>query len=468
MYSDNDHKRDTIAAIATARGEAGIAVTRLSGPGSREIADRVLSLVAPLRDTPPRRMRNGYLLDENGDAIDQVLAVWFSSPKSYTGEDVVEIHTHGGTLVASKCLELLVCRGARLADPGEFTKRAFLSGRIDLTRAEAVLGIIRSRSTEALRAAARTLQGDLATFASDIYQELLDLSGGLEASLDFPEEDLPERDDDELMLSVQAVRQSLEDLLDRCSAGFLLREGIRVAIVGRPNVGKSSLLNALLRESRAIVTSIPGTTRDLIEDVITYRGIPLRLVDTAGMGGAPADEAEAIGIARAEAAFESADVRIWVVDGSSIPDEFDRAMADRLSNLEYVVALNKADLPIGRDERGRTAEELMAELLPAGTILRISAKYETGLEALKDSVVASIAGAGTLDAGLNASARQVDEVKTAIDSLKEASMVLGNGLGHDAAAACLAESRLAMERLLGISRDDALLDYIFSQFCVGK
>ena len=463
-----DNQVDTIAAIATARGEAGIAIVRLSGPRSRRIADEVLSLAQPMKNTPPRRVRNGYLLDEKGERVDQVLAVWFASPKSYTGEEVVEVHTHGGTLVASKCLELLICRGARLAEPGEFTRRAFLNGRIDLTQAEAVLGIIRSRSDEALKAAARTLQGELADFASDIHQELLDLSGRLELSLDFPEEDVPLQEDEEIVQSIQAVKQSLEDLLDRCSAGYLLREGIKVAIVGRPNVGKSSLLNALLRESRAIVTSIPGTTRDLIEDVLTYRGIPIRLVDTAGMGGTPVDEVEAIGIARAEAVFEEADVRVWVVDGSVPPDGFDRGMAARIAALEHIVALNKSDLPCGRDENGQTVEEHLTDALPGSRMLSISAKNGTGLEPLKDSIVSSIAGSGTLDAGLNASARQVAEIRTAIASLGDASNTLANGLGHDVTAGCLAESRIAIERLLGIARDDSLLDFIFSQFCVGK
>ncbi len=469
MRPDNQSfLEETIAAIATARGEAGIAIVRLSGPRSREIADRVLSLATALSETPSRRVRNGYLLDEKGDALDQVLAVWFAAPRSYTGEDVVEIHTHGGTLVASKCLELLVCRGARHAEPGEFTKRAFLSGRIDLTMAEAVLGIIRSKSDEALRSATRTLRGELASFASDIHQELLALSGRLEVALDFPEEDVPLQEDDEILQSMQAICQSLEDLLDRCTTGFLLREGIRVAIVGRPNVGKSSLLNALLKESRAIVTSIPGTTRDLIEEVLTYRGIPLRLVDTAGMGGIPADEVEALGIAKAEDTFEKADVRVWVVDGSELPDDFDRRMTERISGLEHVVAVNKADLPRGRNSEGRTSEEMLAEMLPGSTLLPISAKQGTGLEPLKDAIVSSIAGGGTLDAGLNASARQVEEIRTAIASLKEAADALSKGAGQDAAASCLTESRLAMERLLGIAKDDTLIDYIFSQFCVGK
>lgn len=459
---------ETIAAIATARGEAGIAVVRLSGARSKEIADRTLSLTASLAETPARRMRNGYLLDEKGEALDQVLAVWFAAPKSYTGEEVVEIHTHGGTLVASKCLELLICRGARLADPGEFTKRAFLSGRIDLTQAEAVLGIIRSKSEEALRAATRTLRGELASFAMDIHQEILALSARMEVALDFPEEDIPLHDDDENLQSIYALRQSLEDLLDRCNTGFLLREGIRVAIVGRPNVGKSSLLNALLKESRAIVTSIPGTTRDLIEEVLTYRGIPLRLVDTAGIGGAPSDEVEALGIARAEDTFQKADVRVWVVDGSSLPDDFDRSMSERIAALEHIVAVNKADLPRAKNAEERTSEELLGEMLPGSTLLSISAKHGTGLESLKDAIVSSIAGAGTLDAGLNASARQVEEIRSAILSLKDASNALSGRFGQDAAASCLTESRLSMERLLGIAPDDSLLDYIFSQFCVGK
>ena len=460
-------KQDTIAAIATPWGEAGIAIVRLSGPESRTIADRRLSLAEPLSAMAPRLMRNGYLLDEKGEAIDQVLAVWFSPPKSYTGEEVVEIHTHGGTLVAQKCLEILLCGGARHADPGEFTKRAFLSGRIDLTQAEAVLGIIRSRSDEALRAAARTIKGELAAFGRDIYDEILALSGRMEVALDFPEEDHPYGDEEAMADALLAIRQSLEDLLDRCSTGFLLREGIRVAIVGRPNVGKSSLLNALLKESRAIVTAIPGTTRDLIEEVLTYRGIPLRLMDTAGLG-APSDEVEALGVALAEEAFEKADVRVWVVDGSEPPNSFDFSIADRLRDLVHVVAVNKDDLPAGRGEDERTTEEIIGALLPESPVLSISAKTGEGLERLKDTVTSSIAGGGALDAGLNASARQVTEIRTAVEALRDAGAALESGLGEDTAGSCLREAREAMERLLGISGDEALHDFIFSQFCVGK
>ena len=458
---------DIIAAIGTAWGEAGIAIVRMSGEGSRELAGKFLSLAAPLTETPARFLRNGTLLDEKGDPVDQVLAVWFAPPKSYTGEELVEIHTHGGTLVARKCLDLLLCGGARLADPGEFTRRAFLSGRIDLTQAEAVLGVIRSRSDEALRAAVRTLRGELADFARDIYNEILALSGTLEAALDFPEEDIPSGEENELVLSLQAVEQTLRDLLDRCTTGLLLREGIRVAIVGRPNVGKSSLLNALLKESRAIVTAIPGTTRDLIEEVITCRGVPLRLIDTAGMG-IPADEAEAIGISLAEGVFRDADVRIWVVDGSVPPQPLDLEMAERLPGRVHVAAVNKSDLPPGAAEGSRTTADFVADLLPESTVLSISAKENRGIEMLKDAVLASIAGGGTLEAGLNASARQVGEIRSAAGFLKDASETLAAGMGQDVAASSLGEARRAMERLLGIGSDDTLLDYIFSQFCLGK
>jgi tRNA modification GTPase len=459
---------DTIAAISTAWGEAGIAIVRLSGAESRKIADGLLSLAVPLSETEPRLMRNGFLLDEKGEALDQILAVWFAPPRSYTGEEVVEIHTHGGALVARKCLDLLLCGGARQADPGEFTRRAFLSGRIDLTQAEAVLGIIRSRSDEALRAAARTLKGELALFARDIYEEVKTLSGEMEVSLDFFEDDSSlEGDEGAALLSLQTLIQSLQDLMDRCSTGLLLREGIRVAIVGQPNVGKSSLLNALLRESRAIVTAIPGTTRDLIEEVLTYRGIPIRLIDTAGLGK-PSDEAEAAGISRAETAFEEADIRIWVADGSIPPSDFEFSMAERIGKIPHVVAVNKSDLSPGRDERGKTTKEVLEELLPESPVISISALEEKGLVSLKDALVSSIAGGGVLDNGLNASARQVNEIRDAIANLKEAAAALETGPGHDAAAESLAGARGAMERLLGISKGEDLLNYIFSQFCVGK
>jgi tRNA modification GTPase len=436
----------------------------------------VLKFKAGLEFPPPRFMRLAYLVDKEKAVIDQVLVVHFAAPWSYTGEDVVEIHTHGGTLVAQLCLENLIRRGARPAQPGEFTKRAFLNGRIDLSQSESVLGIIRSRSEEALRAAARTLSGDLSTFATEIRDELLNLQGVLEVGLDFPEEALPYRTDEELSDSIATLRLSLEDLLDRCSVGLLLREGIRVALVGRPNVGKSSLLNALLKQSRAIVTALPGTTRDVIEEAITYRGVPIRLVDTAGLRP-PADEAEAGGVERALEELRRADVCLWVLDGSLPLDEAigpleERNYIDRLRGKDHLVVLNKSDLkqPGLRqpDRPSAVTEEDIHEFSPESPVLSLSTKTGEGLDLLKENILSLVSGSGALDAGLNVTARQLSEIREALLSVTEAETAAAKNAGQDIVAGLLASARECLERLLGLSYDDALLDSVFSRFCVGK
>ncbi|MDR3230800.1 MAG: tRNA uridine-5-carboxymethylaminomethyl(34) synthesis GTPase MnmE [Synergistaceae bacterium] len=451
---------DTIAAIATAWGEAGIAVVRLSGPSAVELGQNVVRFGAGWTFPPPRVMRLGALTDEAGLAIDQVLVVHFAAPKSYTGEDVVEIHTHGGTLVAQICLEGLIRRGARMAEPGEFTKRAFLNGRIDLSQAEGVLGIIRSRSSEALRAAARTLSGELSAFASDVREELLTLQSSLEVGLDFPEEGTPYVSDEELPGAISTLRLSLEDLLDRCSAGLLLREGIRVALTGRPNVGKSSLLNALLKQARAIVTALPGTTRDVIEEAITWQGVPIRLADTAGLR-APSDEIEASGIARTNEELRRADVRLWILDGSSPLEDEDREYIGRLGE-RHIVVLNKADLP-----HAITEDDIRA-VSPASPVLSLSAKTGEGLDPLKERILSLASDSGALDAGLNVTARQLSEIRDALLAVTEAETAAIERTGQDVVATLLATARECLERLLGLSCDDALLDTVFSRFCVGK
>jgi tRNA modification GTPase len=406
-------------------------------------------------------MRLASLLDDTGCAIDQVLVARFAAPKSYTGEDVVEIHTHGGTLVARLCLEGLLRRGARMAEPGEFTKRAFLNGRIDISQAEGVLGIIRARSAEALRAAARTLSGELSAFASEIREELLALQGTLEAGLDFPEEGVPYLSDEDLPGALATLKLSLEDLQDRCSTGLLLREGIRVALTGRPNVGKSSLLNALLKQARAIVTALPGTTRDVIEESVTWRGVPVRLVDTAGLR-VPFDDIEADGITRTNAELRKADIRLWILDGSAPLENEDRAYIEELDGKDHVVVLNKADLP------RVTAEEDIHAVSPASPVLSLSAKTGEGLDRLKERILSLASGSGVPDAGLNVTARQLAEVREALASITEAEAASIERTGQDVVATLLATARESLDRLLGISCDDALLDNVFSRFCVGK
>lgn len=460
VLSDVEALSDSIAAIATAWGEAGVAIVRLSGPDAVPLARTALRF-GPNGFPPPREMRLAALLDDAESPIDQVLVVHFAAPRSYTGEDVVEIHTHGGTLVAQLCLEALIRRGARLAEPGEFTRRAFLNGRIDLSQSEGVLGIIRSRSAEALRAAARTLSGELSEFVREIRDELLELQGSLEAGLDFPEGEAPFLDEASLRDAAATLKLTLQDLLDRCSLGLLLREGIRVVLSGRPNVGKSSLLNALLKQSRAIVTALPGTTRDVIEEAITYRGVPIRLVDTAGLR-TPVDEIEASGIERTRRELKQADICLWLLDCSVPLDDEDLEYLRSLSVREHIVLLNKAD------KGHAVTEDGIREIVPESSVISLSAKTGEGLELLKEEILAIATGNGSLDAGLNVTARQLGEIRQALDAMVEAEAAILDGVGQDVVAGLLGGARNALERLLGIACDDALLDSVFSRFCVGK
>ncbi|MCR4818126.1 MAG: tRNA uridine-5-carboxymethylaminomethyl(34) synthesis GTPase MnmE [Fretibacterium sp.] len=456
-------KTDTIAAVSTAWGEAGIAIVRVSGPDAAPLAKSVLRF-GPMGFPPPREMRLASLLDSSGQAIDQVLAVYFAAPRSYTGEDIVEIHTHGGTLVVQTCLEMLLSHPvipARLAAPGEFTRRAYLNGRLDLSQAEAVLGVIRARSAEALRAAARTLSGSLSSSAREIHEELLRLQGNLEVGLDFPEGEPPQVTNDDLLTSLKDMSQKLRSLEGCCSAGALLREGVRTVLCGRPNVGKSSLLNALLGQDRAIVTNQPGTTRDLIEEGAVWGdGIPVRLTDTAGLREADTGSIEASGIERARAAMEAADVCVWVLDGSR-PLELNET---REIPQGAIVALNKADLPhIVQEKDVQTAAP------GAAKILRLSARTGEGLDALKEAVLSLVRGEGTLREGLNVTARQLSDIRNCAHAVSEAEISVREGVGEDVTAGLLAEARGALEQLLGLGGGtEALLDSIFSRFCVGK
>jgi tRNA modification GTPase len=294
-----------------------------------------------------------------------------------------------------------------------------------------------------------------------LYEKIMDLSVLIEAGLDFPEEDIPLLENAAALERLQTINEELANLIDRAKTGNLLREGIRIALVGRPNVGKSSLLNAFLSEARAIVTSIPGTTRDVIEEVLTHRGVPLRLVDTAGIRR-PSDEVEAIGVERARAALREADVRIWVIDGNEPLRDEDREIASQLEGKPHIVAVNKADLPL------KVSSDDVHGLLPGSTVRIISAETGSGVEDLKNDMVRFFAGEGTLDEGLNTTARQLEELRIARQAIGDALEAFAGGLGEDAAAAGLSDARKCMERILGISADDSLLDAVFKNFCIGK
>ncbi len=454
-------QNETIAALSTALGESAIAIVRLSGPQSRRWADCLFRGRRPLAETEPRFMSHGRLVDERGEPFDEVLAVWFAPGRSYTGEEMAEIHCHGGNMAARLCLERLHALGARPAKAGEFTQRAFLSGRIDLAQAEAVLATIRARSEAGLKAAQKSLAGDLSRRAATLREKILDLSALVEAGLDYPDEELPPLTGPELVEELRSLSGEAHLLFDRCRTGLLLSQGIAVALVGKPNVGKSSLLNALLARPRALVTAVAGTTRDVLEEPLSHRGVPLHLLDTAGLR-VPLDEVEALGIDRTMEALERADLALLVLDGSAPLDDDDRRAASRLVGRPHLTLVNKSDLP------HRVGDDEARALSPSLGVLRLSARGGEGIDALRETVVDTVVGSGLLDEALNASASQLEELRLARSALDEARRLVREGLGEDVAAANLTEARSALDRLLFLDGDDALAERIFSRFCVGK
>lgn len=452
---------DIITALATAWGEGGISIVRISGQGCTALADKLFRSRRTLSETDPRYMSLGKLYGSSGEPFDEVLAVRFGKGASYTGEECVEIHCHGGTLPAQRCIEELCALGARLALPGEFTRRAFISGRIDLSQAEAVLGVIRAKSDEALRASTRTLQGEFKTEIKKFLDELTLLAAQLEVDLDFPEEGEGMLSRDECLSRISSLISGGEDILSRCRSGLILREGIRVAIVGRPNVGKSSLLNALLKEARAIVTPVPGTTRDRIEEILVHKGVPIRITDTAGIRETT-DEVESIGVSNSMKSLTEADLRVWVVDTGEKLEEEDIQLGIAATALPHIIVLNKSDLP------PNTGFTELSEKFPKSRIISVSALKSEGIEELKDIMVTEVSGEHNISGSYGVTARQIECLGGALYSIKEAQHAIEQNIGDDLAIACISDVRAQISSLLGLDASEDLLDVIFGSFCVGK
>ena len=453
---------DTIAAISTALGESGIAIIRISGPDAVNVSGHILT--RKIFDEPGRMYLTG-LIDSGKNIIDRVLAVHFMRPKSYTGEDIVEIHTHGGMLIAKLCLELALTNGARLAEPGEFTRRAFINGRIDLSQVEGVLGIIKSRSIEALHASARTLTGELSRTAQKIHDDILALQGSIEIQLDFPEGEVLNTLD--IHSGIREVIHELEELLSRCSAGMILRDGIRVVIAGSPNAGKSSLMNAILGKKRAIVTEIAGTTRDIIDDNIIINGIPVTLTDTAGLRESN-DVIESEGVRLAIEAMNDSDICLYVIDSSrEIYDSELEYLNEILSHgRRIIIVFSKSDLEtITHDVSihvssgtGAGIDEYECEKV------FVSSKTGAGIEELKTKIYFMACDNSSINEGLNVSVRQLEEIRGSLEALRECEACHD----EDVIAGMLNSSRVSLLRVLGVNADDELLDSMFSRFCVGK
>jgi tRNA modification GTPase len=450
---------DTIVAIATPPGRGGIGVVRLSGPGARAIAARLLRRDEPLSS---RQATFARVFEPEADRpIDQVVATWFEAPHSYTGQDVVELSGHGSPMLLGRIVELATGEGARLAEPGEFTLRAYLNGRLDLAQAEAVADLVNAVTPLQARAAMDQLEGTLTSAIGAIDAALFDLAARLEASLDFPEEGFHFIERDEAARELDAVDQRLAQLLEDGRAGRVVREGRMVAIVGRPNAGKSSLFNALAGASRAIVTNVPGTTRDLVTERVDIEGLAVTLVDTAGQHEAR-DAIEAEGIARARQAQGIAALSLLVLDGSVAIDPQDVELIERTvaGDGDYLVVRSKADLP----EAWSAAPPIRA-----GDVISVSAVTGAGLSDLRRRLAAALTHREELrDPPIISNVRHLSLVDAALDAVRRARDVLAAGATEELVLAELTRARDALEEITGRRTTDDLLVHIFTRFCIGK
>lgn len=457
---------DTIAAIATPRGEGGIGIVRVSGALAVPIACKIFR--SPRGISPDEfsthTLNYGHVVHPKSNAVvDEVMLGVMLAPKSYTAEDIVEFNCHGGVIPLQRVLELTLHAGARLAEPGEFTKRAFLNDRLDLAQAEAVVDVIRSKTELNFRVAIDQLSGRLSQGINAFSDRLANLLAEVEASIDFPDEDLDFIDAASMRKSAEAILEGLNRLIATASDGKILREGIHVAILGKPNVGKSSLLNALLQEERAIVADIPGTTRDTIEESLNLRGIPLKLIDTAGIHQT-ADFVERQGVARSKSYIDAADLLLVMFDASQPLTGADAQLLEAVNCRNAIFVLNKVDLPIVT-----TSAELQS-LAPMGSIVQTSVLHGDGIEALKTAIIKKILkGRETVREGLIVTnLRHYEALRRARVALEQARDGLSRALPPDLIAVDFRTSLDCLGEIVGVTTTEDILDRIFSQFCIGK
>lgn len=451
---------EVIAAVSTGMTVSAIGIIRLTGDGCAEIANKVFTLNNgyPLQDAPNRKLMLGSLIDKQGRIIDQCMAVFTRGPHSYTGEDTVEIQCHGSPAVLSAGLEALYLAGARPAKRGEFTKRAFLNGQLGLTQAEAVIDLIEADTADAAANAAGQVGGRLQKKLAPIYSVLTDICSHFHAVLDYPDEDIADFGLQNYSQSLQANAKELHALLQTYGQGKILRSGVAAAIVGKPNVGKSSLLNALAGYERVIVTEIAGTTRDTVEETVMLGSTRLRLIDTAGIRNTE-DKIEAMGVERSKKEAENADLVIFVCDGSQPLTEEDRAVIDVCLDMPNAIALiNKSDL----------GKKIQPSDLPFMTVIPICAKTGEGLEQLADVVDIMFAGNTPCDGSILTNARQYDAIRRAYEAITDALRGLKLGLTPDAVLTDVETAMGAMGEVTGATVREDITARIFERFCVGK
>lgn len=456
---------DTIAAIATPPGTGGIGIIRISGPLAQAILQGVFCPSQPHAGLKSHTLYHGTVVDRDGQVLDEVLAVSMRAPRTYTREDVVELHSHGSYLVLSAILAEVLRRGARPAEPGEFTKRAFLAGRIDLTQAEAVIDLLRAKTRTGAELAVSQLQGRLFQRIEAIRQGLVDILAVLELAIDFPEDDVELLDRDHLLAQLrERVESPLAELIAMADRGKIYREGITVVITGLPNVGKSSLLNALLQEERALVTPVPGTTRDTIEEIISIKGVPARLVDTAGIRTVT-EPVEELGVQRARQKVRDADLVLFMVDASAPLSPEDLELYASLGGAARIVVLNKIDLA------AEGTLDAMSAQFPEISTVKISARNHAGLPALYDAVYSHIMGDTAVVREREACAPNIrhravlEETMAACGRLRQAFVA---GITVDLVAVEVQAALDGLGDIVGVTTPDEVLDRIFAEFCIGK
>lgn len=456
---------ETIAAIATPMGEGGISIIRVSGDQSIEVVNHLFK-GRDLTKVASHTINYGHIIDpETGEEIDEVMASVMKAPKTYTKEDVVEVNCHGGLLVTNQILELILANGARMAEPGEFTKRAFLNGRLDLSQAEAVMDIIRAKTDKSKQVAVNQLDGSLSRLIRKFRQEILNVLAKVEVNIDYPEYDDAEVMTTKLMKDhAISLRKKMVKLLDTAKQGKVLRDGLATAIIGRPNVGKSSLLNALLHEDKAIVTNVAGTTRDVIEEYVNVKGVPLKLIDTAGIRQT-SDQVEKIGVERSEKAIQTADLVLLLIDGSEPLTDEDHELIKATAGKQRIVLVNKTDLPqkVDMDElkAALDGDELITTSIVtnkgmdklAATISRLF--FNEGIESSQSQVMLT-------------NARQIALLKKAKAALDDVLKGINDGMPVDLVQIDLRRSWDLLGEITGDSYQDELIDQLFSQFCLGK
>ncbi|WP_346880497.1 MULTISPECIES: tRNA uridine-5-carboxymethylaminomethyl(34) synthesis GTPase MnmE [unclassified Clostridium] len=454
---------DTIGAISTSIGEGGIAIVRISGDKAKDVVEKIFQAKngQSIKDMKSYTMKYGYIIDENNNHIDEVIVSFMKGPRSFTAEDTIEINCHGGVVATNKVLEQVIKQGVRIAEPGEFTKRAFLNGRIDLSQAEAVIDIINAKTDLSMKSALMQSEGLISKEIRVLREKLLSTIAHIEATVDYPEDDLEEVTSEMAIRDLDIIKKEIKEFIETAEEGKILREGLSTVIVGKPNVGKSSLLNALTKENRAIVTDIPGTTRDVIEEYINISGIPIKIIDTAGIRETD-DVVEKIGVERSRAKINDADLIILILDSSNELTEEDKEIINHISNKKYMILLNKSDL-----NSKITQKDL--ENINCTNIYSISAKTGEGIDEVRTAIKDMFfKGEISTNNVIITNTRHKEALLRAYECIESAINTLNYTFAIDLASIDIRNAWTFLGEITGDSLEENIIDKIFKDFCLGK